>query len=151
MYYQEIMVHLLCICNTSLVLRLMRGRGERAWYTLFVHAQFSQDFWEFGNSCKICSVTLTSTRHTDFSRIKMPATGHALCRRWWGNDEGTQLFACKSCPHVRPFQLNAVAREWRNLSIWSSPITSNEAMQTVTDKAILFVTSKPPICVPQGV
>ena len=22
---------------------------ERAWYTLFVHAQFSQDFWEFGN------------------------------------------------------------------------------------------------------
>ena len=43
---------------------------KRAWYTLFAHAQFSQDFWEFGNSRKICSVTLTSERHADFSRIK---------------------------------------------------------------------------------
>ena len=45
--------------------------GEKiAWYTLFAHAQFSQDFWEFGNSRKICSVTLTSARHADFSRTK---------------------------------------------------------------------------------
>ena len=34
----------------SLVPRLSCVGGEkRAWYTLFVHAQFSQDFWEFGN------------------------------------------------------------------------------------------------------
>ena len=46
------------------------GGEKRAWYTLFAHAQFSQDFWEFGNSRKICSVTLTSARHADFSRIK---------------------------------------------------------------------------------
>ena len=38
------------------------GGEKRAWYTLFAHAQFSQDFWEFGNSCKICSVnTCTPT------------------------------------------------------------------------------------------
>ena len=46
------------------------GGEKRAWYTLFAHAQFSQDFREFGNSRKICSVTLTSARHADFSRIK---------------------------------------------------------------------------------
>ena len=46
------------------------GREKRAWYTLFVHAQFPQHFWEFGKFCKICSITLTSARHADFSRIK---------------------------------------------------------------------------------
>ena len=46
------------------------GGEKRAWYTLFAHAQFSQDFWEFGNYSKICSVTLTSARHADFSRTK---------------------------------------------------------------------------------
>ena len=25
------------------------GREKRVWYTLFAHAQLSQDFWEFGN------------------------------------------------------------------------------------------------------
>ena len=34
----------------SLVPRLSCVGGEkRAWYTLFAHAQFSQDFCEFGN------------------------------------------------------------------------------------------------------
>ena len=46
------------------------GGEKRAWYTLFAHAQFSQDFWEFGNSRKICSITLTSARHADFSHTK---------------------------------------------------------------------------------
>ena len=32
-------------------------------------------------SRKTCSVTLTSARHTDFFRIKMPATDYALCER----------------------------------------------------------------------
>ena len=31
----------------SLIPRLSCVGG--AWYTLFAHAQFSQDFWEFGN------------------------------------------------------------------------------------------------------
>ena len=36
--------------HTSLVPRRSCVGGEkRAWYTLFAHAQFSQDFWEFGN------------------------------------------------------------------------------------------------------
>ena len=35
---------------SSLVPRLSCVGGEkRAWYALFAHAQFSQDFWEFGN------------------------------------------------------------------------------------------------------
>ena len=33
-------------------------------------AQFLQDFWKLGNFHKICSVTLTSTRHTNLSCIK---------------------------------------------------------------------------------
>ena len=48
------------------------GGEKRAWYTQFVHAQFFQDFWEFGKSHKICSITLTSAKHADFSRIKDP-------------------------------------------------------------------------------
>jgi len=46
------------------------GEEEREPGTLFAHAQFPQDFWEFGNFCKICSVTPTSARYADFSRIK---------------------------------------------------------------------------------
>ena len=46
------------------------GGEKRAWYTLFAHTQYSQDFWEFGNSRKICFVTLTSAKHADFSHIK---------------------------------------------------------------------------------
>ena len=62
---------LLFMCFYSLVPRLLCVGGEkRAWYTLFAHAQFPQDFWEFGNFRKICSVTLTSARYADFSRIK---------------------------------------------------------------------------------
>ena len=101
-------------------------------------------------SRKTCSVTLTWARHTDFSRIKDAATDYALCERWRGSDEGTRLFASRNCPPVRPLQLNASACDWRNLSLWTSPITSNEAMQTVTVKAILFFTSKSPVSVPQG-
>ena len=67
----------------SLVSRLSCvGREKTAWYTLFAHAQFSQDF--SGNleiSRKTCVVTLTSARHTDFSRIKDAATDYALCGR----------------------------------------------------------------------
>ena len=62
------------LCNryiSNLALGLLCVGGEkRAWYVLFAHAQFPQDFWEFGNFHKICSVTLTSARHADFSHIK---------------------------------------------------------------------------------
>ena len=97
-------------------------------------------------SQKTCSVTLTSARHTDFSRIKDAATDHALCGRRQGSDEGTRFFACRNCPCIHPLQLNTLARDWHNLSLWSSPITSNEAMQAVTVKAILFLTSKLLVC-----
>ena len=59
-----------CMVGFSLVPRLLCMGGEkRAWYTLFVYAQFPQDFWEFGNFLKICSVTLTSTRQANFCHI----------------------------------------------------------------------------------
>ena len=49
----------------SLVLRLSSVDGKkRAWYTLFVHAQFGK---EFGNFRKI---TLTSTKHDNLSCVK---------------------------------------------------------------------------------
>ena len=55
----------------SLVSRLLWEGGEKkSLYTLFVHAQLYRDFLEFGNFHKICSVTLTSARHTDFPCIK---------------------------------------------------------------------------------
>ena len=56
---------------------------------------------------------------------------HALCGWWQGSDEGTQLFACRDCPCVCPFQLSAAAQDWHNFYLWSSPIASNKAIQTV--------------------
>ena len=47
------------------------GGEKGASYTLFAHSQFPSTIWEFGNSvCKICFVTLTSTRHANFSYMK---------------------------------------------------------------------------------
>ena len=46
----------------------------------------------------------------------------------------TNRFEC-----VCPFQLNAVAHDWCNLSLWNLPIALNEAMHTTTIKAILFL------------
>ena len=134
--------HLLALLLTDNVQASFPGSWEkRAWYILFALAQFQPRFWEFGNFHKICSVTLTSVRHANFSHIKkMPATDHTLCRRSWGSDEGTQPFICRNCPCVRPFQLNTVACDWCNLSLWSSPIALNEAIQTITVKAILLLT-----------
>ena len=46
--------------------------GSSAWAekkSLVQHAQFPQDFWEFGNFRKIRSVTLIIARYADFSRI----------------------------------------------------------------------------------
>ena len=103
--------HSCCECFRALpvfldiLVFLSTQADKRAWYTLFAHGQFSQDFWEFGNSRKICSITLTSAKHADFSHKKMPATDPALCRRWQGSNKSTQLFACKSYPQVCPFQL----------------------------------------------
>ena len=80
------------------------GGEKRAWYTLFAHAQFSQDFWEFGNSHKICSVTLTSVSHADFSRIKdachRPHSLQTMTKERRRSDEGTQPFVYKSCQRV---------------------------------------------------
>ena len=118
--------------------------GEESLVHTICTCSVPQNFWEFGNFCKICSVTLTSARHTNFFCIKkMPATDHALRRRWWGNYEGTHLFACRSCPRVHPFQLNTVVHEWWKLSLWSSLITSKEAINYhQNDNAFDFKTTR---------
>ena len=99
----------------SLIPRLLRvGREKRAWYTLLVHAQFLQDFWEFGNFYKISSVTLTSARHTNFSHMKDGCHWPCFVGQWWRSEKGTQLLVCRNCSHICPFSLNAVAHDWRN-------------------------------------
>ena len=40
--------------------------------------------------------------------------------------------------------LEVQVEDWRNLALWSLPMVLNEAMQTVTVKVILFLTSKAP-------
>ena len=77
--------------------------------------------------------------------FKMPVTDHTLCEQWRRSDKGTQLFACRNCPCIRAFQQNTAACDWCNLFLWSSPITSNKAMQTVTVEAMLLLTSKLPV------
>ena len=53
------------------------------------------------------------------------------------DDEGVTKHL-QELPPVCPFQLNAGALDWRNFSLWNSPIASNEAMQIVTVKVIVF-------------
>jgi len=60
------------------------------------------------------------------------------------SNKGSKLFAYRDYLCVRPFQPNAMARDWHNLSLWSLPIVMNEVMQTVYVRVILFLTSKPP-------
>ena len=77
-----------CLITPNHVPRLSCvGRGKRAWYTLFVHAQFSQNFWKFGNFCKTCCITLTSVRHANFSHTKdachWPRSVWMMMRQWW--------------------------------------------------------------------
>ena len=62
------------------------AKRKKAWYTLFAHAQISLNFWEFGNFCKICSATPTSTRYADFSLIKgachWPRSVWTMTKKW---------------------------------------------------------------------
>ena len=82
----------------SIIPRLSCVGENRAWYTLFAHAQFLQDDWGFGNSRKICSITLTSMRHTNFSHIN--DTWH--CLRCVYDEEATKvlIFLLAGIVHV---------------------------------------------------
>ena len=93
---------------------------------------------KFGNFRKIRSVTLTSTRYADFSRIKGACHWPRSVWTWRRSDEGTQLCVCRNCPCMSVFQLNTAACDWCNLFLWTSPITSNGVMQTVMIEAILI-------------
>ena len=105
------------------------AKRKRAWYTLFAHAQFPLDFWEFENFCKISSVTPTSTRYADFSLIK------GAChwpRSVWTMTKERRLQKLSMCSWIPAEHCST----WHSLFLWSSPITSKEAMQTVTVKAM---------------
>ena len=68
-----------------------------------------------------------------------------------GAIKGNKLFTYRNYPCSRAFQLNAMARDWCNLSLWSLPNVVNEVMQTVNVRTILFLTLKPPKVVSQTV
>ena len=112
------------LCNRyipNLTLRLLCVGGEkRAWCALFAHAPgFLEIYWEWE--------LLTSARHADFSRIKDGC--HWPRSVWMMTRERRRHSALRLqelSTHCQ-FQLNAVASDWRNFSLWSSAITSNEA------------------------
>ena len=113
---------------------------------LYICAQFPQNFRDLETSVFCCYTNLLSSH--DFSLIWMvPATDHAQCGQ---RQCSTQFFACSNCPRVHPFQPNAVCSTESAIFLWSSPIASNEMMQSVAVKAILFLASKIPICVSQA-
>ena len=120
-----------------------RKIGGSTWYTLCMRGSpgFSG---ELGNFRKIYSVTLTSVFQSISPVWKMPAIDHAPSKLWWESDKNTQLFACKNYSPVCPFQVNTVAREWCNLSLWSASIALNEMIQAVAVKVIAFLTLKTP-------
>ena len=75
------------------------------------------------------------------------ATDHTvsmIMREWWRQ---SALHLQKLHTQLS-FQVN-VACDWCKLSCWSSPVVLNNTMQSVTVKAILFLTSKLSECVLQ--
>ena len=93
-FITSIVYNSLYIVSINLVPRLpCMGREIGAWYTLIAHAQFSQDYWEFGNFHKVCSITLTSTKRPDFSRMKVSLI--MLCVD--GKKGVTKVLTCRMC------------------------------------------------------
>ena len=126
----------LYVNHSSLVPRCSKSWKERLVHTLRM-CSYPGFSGELGNFRKIYSVTLTSVLSSRFLR---PATDHAPSKRWQESDENAQLFTCKNYSPVCPFQVNTVAREWCNLSLWNSSIALNEMTQAVAVKAITFLT-----------
>ena len=89
----------------------------------------------FGN----LSITLTSARHIVISHVKNAC--HWPRPVWMMMKERLRqkVLRLSMCPS---FQLNAMACDWRNLSLWSFLIILNEAMQTVTVRVFDFKTTR---------
>ena len=85
---------------------------------------------------QICSVTLISARYADFSRIKNAC--HRSHSVWTMTKERQRYSAL--CLQKLSMHSSIPAKYCR---MW--PITSNKAMQTVTVKAMLLLTSKLPV------
>ena len=109
-------------------------------------------FWGYimANFHKLCSITLTSVTHTDFCVKDACHWPHSV-ERWWGSDEGNQLFIWIIHTSYLAIPAKRYGTWLTHLFLWSLPIVLNEALQTVTVKAKLFLTSKLPKGVSQGV
>ena len=81
-----------------------------------------------GNFRKTCPLHKPPRDMPTFHAREMPSTHYALGGRWRRSDRGNKLFAYRNYPCVRAFQLNAMARDWCNFSLWSLPIVLNEPM-----------------------
>ena len=126
---------------------LCAGGEKRAWYTLFAHAQFPQDFWNLEISINLLHYTKVSARH-----VLYKDACHWQHSVWMMKEQRRHSPSSlqKLYMHLSiPAKLNAVACDWHNLLLWSAWITSNKAMQTIIIKE--FLTSKSPICVSHGV
>ena len=59
---------------------------------------------------------------------KMSATDHALCGQWRMSDKSNKHFTYRYYSCIHPFHLNAMARDWHNLSFWSLPATTRRCL-----------------------
>ena len=108
-------VILIIACNSLVPRLLCVGGGKRAWYTLFVHAEFPHDFWEFGNFGKICSVTLTCEAHRllPYKRC-LPLT--TLCV---DDDEEATKVLSSSLAGVVHVIIHSSLTLWHTLIVWA--------------------------------
>ena len=49
-------------------------------------------------------------------------TSELYCLWWWRSNKGNKFFVYRNHPCVCSFQVNTTARDWSNLSLWSSPV-----------------------------
>ena len=115
--------------------------GHRKQRLVHILCAFSvpQDCWEIG---KICFVTLTSTRHLNFPQLPLIM----LCV---DNDKGAMeaLALClqelSTCLSIHGKCYSTLLMQFFSCKVYHWPQTKQ---QTVSIKAILFLTSKPPKC-----
>ena len=100
-----------CRVGPSFIPRLScMGREKKKTLVYIAHAWLPQDYWEFGNFRKLCSVTQTSAWCANFSWVKdtynWPHFVWTVTREQW-----RQSSLCLRELSMS-FQLNATANDW---------------------------------------
>ena len=107
-------------------------KKEPGTHCLLMYPHFPQNFREFGNFHKICSITLASVRHVNFYRMKDSNLGllnHWLCKIKSFHQQTKGPFPC-NMPIYLCCSLCGYPLEWQKWDNWRQVHAMYEAFST---------------------